>query len=90
MKDKIDLDAIANKLVDDYHYLLPAIQQSIREYAKEIAHQTLVLASEKATVKMITPELSEAQKSMDSFFLRKSVKPVVDKQSILDVEKLIK
>lgn len=77
--DKIDLDAMANKMVDDYHYLLPAIQQSIQSYAKEAIRQALVLASEKATIYTETfssPHTHEWEKR-------------IDKQSILDVNDLV-
>lgn len=77
--DKIDLDAMANKMVDDYHYLLPAIQQSIQSYAKEAIRQALVLASEKATIYTETfssPHTHEWEKR-------------IDKQSTLDVNDLV-
>lgn len=71
----IDLDAIAVRLIDARtHYTKIMIA---RAAMKEAIHQALVLAGEKATIKMVREERT------------RDVYPYVDKQSILDVEKLI-
>lgn len=72
--NKIDLEAIAMKYIKARpHHTKLMIARAV---AIEVAHQALVLASEKATTHRIDVGYHEYETE-------------VDKQSILDVEKLI-
>jgi hypothetical protein len=76
--DQIDLDAIISKMEDEREdYDLS--NDFMKVCMKEAIHQALVLASEKATATAIL-----------THYDHNSYIGVVDKQSILDVEKLIK
>lgn len=78
--DKIDLNAIAMKLIIARpHHTKLMIARSV---AREVVHEALVLASEK--VKPAFRELRNTEKGWPG-----KVWSGIDKQSILDVEKLI-
>jgi hypothetical protein len=81
--DKIDLDAIINAH-PKFGLFNPTgtIGEDIRAMLKEAIHQALVLASEKAQVYYAKHD-STTQPGTISITVK------VDKQSILDVEKLI-
>lgn len=74
--DKIDLDAIINmEVVSPQRNSFTATRTNLHNLMKEAINQALVLASENAKV-------DEQYDGMHSH-------PIVDKQSILDVDKLI-
>lgn len=75
--DKIDLDAI---LQQEYKLDGPIFSDRIKRCMKEAIHQALVLASENATIK------GEYKIAIEG---NGFTEHTVDKQSILDVEKLI-
>lgn len=87
MEDKIDLDAIINKIVPilmlpdddkDEEQDKASIRRQVRDMMKEAIHQALVLASEKATTKRVYRKRSLVWYDV-----------VVDKGSILAVNDLI-
>lgn len=81
MIENIDLDAIEKKVNEEYKIKHPQMcmspQQERQACMKEAVHQALVLASEKAAIEWDEGDDGEA------------VTVGIDKQSILDVEKLI-
>lgn len=82
MESKIDLDAIINKIMaenmDVDLWMNDKEYNVLRSLMKESAHQALVLASEMANIVYKFGEFNTGK-----FIV------IVDKQSILDVEKLI-
>lgn len=74
--DKIDLDAIINNFKNTSRIEEPYTNSDFKKCMKEAIHQALVLASENAVAKENPADYG----SGDIW---------VDKQSILDVEKLI-
>lgn len=79
--DKIDLDAI---LQQEYKLDGPIFSDRIKRCMKEAIRQTLVLVSENATYKAISIEPNK-----ENIFTLINMKIIIDKQSILDIEKLI-
>jgi hypothetical protein len=83
MEDKIDLADIMDKVDRDFAQRYPTMAMTPGQYReacmKEAIHQALVLASEKATT------MDEYGGNTGSQYYDS----VVDKQSILDIEKLI-
>lgn len=82
--DKIDLDAIFR---DVSAKPLPNVNKVPQSYykvmMKEAIHQALVLASEKAKTKQVRKKYEDTKG--DYYYIA----DIVDKESILDIEKLI-
>lgn len=84
MEGKIDLDAIISKVnQEDILWLNAQEWENVKKLMIETAHQALVLASEKATLHQLCSEWR------GEMFDDPAGEVIVDKQSILDVEKLI-
>lgn len=78
--DTIDLDAIQLKYINTTKDVVYPTREQVSDMMKEAIHQSLVLASEKAITEIIPT--SDGYECWDV--------TGVDKQSILDVAKLIK